>query len=189
MMKKLIERFSGDKKNQLLIIVLVGVLLIVIIWPTSDGSGETSQLTAVTENISSTDDTLEAYVKKQEERLEKLLGSIQGAGQVTVMITAKGSKTLVVEKDTSTSNSNVNESDSAGGSRTSADSTYDETTVLNNSSGNGQPYVIQELEPEIEGVVVACEGGEKPEIVDAITQAVSVLYNLPVHKIKVVSMK
>ena len=49
--------------------------------------------------------------------------------------------------------------------------------------------MIKELAPQIEGVVVAASGAGDEFVVDEITQAVSVLFNLPVHKIKVVKMK
>ena len=49
--------------------------------------------------------------------------------------------------------------------------------------------MIKELEPEIEGVVVVTQGGDDLLVVNEITESVSVLFNLPVHKIKVVKME
>ena len=49
--------------------------------------------------------------------------------------------------------------------------------------------MIKEMEPEIEGVLVAAEGGDNENVANEITQAVQVLFNIPVHKIKVVKMK
>ena len=140
-------------------------------------------------------ETLEEYVAGQEERLRLLLSKIEGAGTVDVMITAKATREKVVEKDVTRNSSNVSETDSNGGSRTTSESTYGETTRYaggSDTAGTGQssgmPYVVKELVPEIEGVVVAAEGADDKYIIDEITQAVSVLFNLPVHKIKVVKM-
>ncbi len=143
--------------------------------------------------------TLEQYVADQEERLRSLLSKIKGAGDVDVMITARATREKVVEKDVTRNSSNVSETDSSGGSRTTSESAYGETTLYAGggsassgttvgSSDSGMPYVVKELVPEIEGVVVAASGADDEYIIDEITQSVSVLFNLPVHKIKVVKM-
>ena len=87
-------------------------------------------------------------------------------------------------------NSTVLETDSQGGTRQSQDSQKSETSLYTkDSSGNDVPWVIKELEPEIEGVLVAASGGDQEQVVREITQAVQVLFDIPVHKIKVVKMK
>ena len=43
--------------------------------------------------------SLQEYIARQEERLKTVLSSVEGAGQVQVMITAKASREQVVEKD------------------------------------------------------------------------------------------
>ena len=48
--------------------------------------------------------------------------------------------------------------------------------------------MVKTLEPEIEGVAVAAQGAGNPEVVREIMNTVSVLYDVPVHKIKVVKM-
>ena len=53
---------------------------------------------------------------------------------------------------------------------------------------SGSPYVVKQLEPEIEGVLVAAQGAGDETIVNEITYAVQVLFDVPVHKIKVVKM-
>ena len=70
--KKLLE----NKKNQWVILLLVGILLVVIAIPTS--SGTKADLEA---------DISEWNATETEERLENLLGQIQGVGEVHVMMT------------------------------------------------------------------------------------------------------
>ena len=48
--------------------------------------------------------------------------------------------------------------------------------------------MIEELEPEIQGVVVVAEGGDNPVVVQNITEAVMALFGVEVHKIKVMKM-
>ena len=49
--------------------------------------------------------------------------------------------------------------------------------------------IVKEMEPEIEGVLIAAQGGDQNQVAGEITQAVQVLFDIPVHKIKVVKMK
>lgn len=72
--KKLLE----NKKNQWVILLLVGILLVVIAIPTSSDSGSESETVTETEVWK---------VTETEERLEQLLGQIQGVGEVHVMMT------------------------------------------------------------------------------------------------------
>lgn len=216
-LSQLATKIREDKKNMLLVIVLTGILLLVIVWPADNGksnknqtmpdvmgsqTGGAAQGTDIDGQqdlaAASGEQSLQEYIARQEERLKEVLSAVDGAGQVQVMITAKASRERVVEKDVVKSSTNVTETDSAGGKRVSSENSYSESTLYENgrtsSAGldGGQinsPYVIKELEPEIEGVVVVTQGGDDLLVVNEITESVSVLFNLPVHKIKVVKME
>ena len=189
-------------KESALIVVLAGILCLVVVWPISGKSSGTDSsngtLSGSSSSVSSSgrisEDTaqaaLELYVENQEQRLKDILEQIDGVGKSEVMIRAKASKEYVVEKDISTGSSTVSETDAQGGSRQSSDITKDESSLyIKDSNGNDVPWVIKEMEPEIEGVLVAAEGGGNEAVAGEITQAVQVLFNIPVHKIKVVKMK
>ena len=134
--------------------------------------------------------TLNVYIQNQEERLERILEQIDGAGRVEVMIRAEASKEYVVEKDITNSESSVTETDSEGGTRQNFGLERRESSVFTkDTSGNDIPWVIKELEPTIEGVLVAVQGADQESVASEITQAVQVLFDIPVHKIKVVKMK
>lgn len=180
-MKKIKLDFFKNRNN-LIVLILIGVLLVIISLPTGQKKKASAVDTAAV--VSSESTTLEAYVSQQETRLEKILSKIQGAGQVRVMITAKASKELVVEKDLTTKNSSSAES-SGDGNKIQEEVTTEESTLYNSGAN---PYVVKELEPVIQGVVVAAQGGGDSVIVDDITYAIQVLYDLPVHKIKVVKL-
>ena len=189
-------------KDSALIVVLAGILCLVVVWPISGKSSGTDSsngtLSGSSSSVSSSgrisEDTaqaaLELYVENQEQRLKDILEQIDGVGKSEVMIRAKASKEYVVEKDISTGSSTVSETDAQGGSRQSSDITKDESSLYTkDSNGNDVPWVIKEMEPEIEGVLVAAEGGGNEAVAGEITQAVQVLFNIPVHKIKVVKME
>ena len=49
--------------------------------------------------------------------------------------------------------------------------------------------MVKEYEPEIEGVIVAAQGADKPAVVQNILEAVQALLKVEVHKVKVLKMK
>ena len=103
------------------------------------------------------------------------------------MITASTSAERVIEKEVTTSTENIQESDAQGGTRSSVSQNTSEAALYEQ---NGQvPYVIKEIQPKIEGVAVAAQGADNLEIVREITETVAVLFDVPVHKIKVVKLE
>ena len=72
------NKLLENKKNQWLILLLVGILLVVIAIPTKSSSEEKSVVDSKNWSTSET-----------EQRLENILGQMQGIGEVHVMITYK----------------------------------------------------------------------------------------------------
>jgi stage III sporulation protein AG len=181
------------KKDNFLIVLLAGILLIVIAWPTSSGEskeGKESEATSVKETTSNEDDTqVLDYVEEQEKRLETILSRVYGVGEVNVMITLKSSKELIVEKDTPATSSSTKEEDAEGGTRNTTDKTTTEATVYEqDNNGGSTPYVVKELEPEIEGIIVIAKGGDDPVVAKNISDAILALFHVEAHKIKVMKM-
>lgn len=186
------QKIELSKKQKLLLAVGAGVLILIILWPVSSksgGSAQNSEIPLQEEKGSGSVQSLEGYINNQEKRLKGVLSKIEGVGDVYVMITAKASKELVVEKDISQENSSIEETDTNGGSRTTNNKTHSESTVTDNSGSKVSPYVVKSLEPEIEGVAIAAQGADRPEVVSEIMNTVSVLFDVPLHKIKVVKME
>ena len=184
------KKIKMPKKDQLIIFLLFGVLLLVIAIPAKPGKekqGE-KEVTQVAEGMAEgTKETLPAdsYERQQEERLKGVLEKVEGVGRVDVMITLHASAQKVVEKDVAVTNEAVSESDSQGGARTTHNSTHGETTVYNDGSSQSQPYVSKELSPQIEGVVVIAEGGADSVVKQNITEAVQALFGIDTHKIRI----
>ena len=161
------------KKDQLLIVFLVGILLLVISIPagTKKDSNTGTKKTLANSSKSSVGTTKQSeYTAYMEERLERILSQIDGAGQVQVMITWKSDGEKVVEKDRKSNEENVSEQDSQGGSST---------------SGVQEPYVSKELSPQAQGVIVIAPGGDDAVVVKNITEAVQALFEIDTHKIRI----
>ena len=75
------------------------------------------------------------------------------------------------------------EEDSQGGIRDSNMAEYSSDTVQ--AGGNGAPYVIKEINPKVSGVLVLAEGAKSASVKNEIYEAVEALFDLEVHKIKV----
>ena len=184
------------KKDNLLILLLAGVLLVVIALPTEksgpsapadtdaeDQAGVASGMTGEGGGFSGT----EEYAASLEKKLENTLSRISGVGRVQVMITLNATEELVVEKDQQTQSSSTAEEDSQGGSRTSHQLSRSENTVYH-SSGSNEPYVVKTLLPRVEGVVVVAQGAGTGTVNRNITDVVQALFDVEAHKVKVVKM-
>ena len=51
------------------------------------------------------------------------------------------------------------------------------------------PYVVAETYPEVRGVLVICQGGDNPVVIQQISEGVMALFRVEAHKIKVMKMK
>ncbi|MDO4473456.1 MAG: stage III sporulation protein AG [Eubacteriales bacterium] len=174
------------KKDRLMILMLAGILLIVIAVPVSDRNGEyeDGEISKESDMVFS----LEQYSYYLEQKLEDSLSKIEGAGEVSVMITWKSSSEKIVEKDKESTSESLEETDSQGGSRTTKNITSSDRSIYRNSgegSEEGEPYVTKEISPVVEGVIIIAQGGDHPVVVQNITEAVQALFDIDTHKIKV----
>ena len=165
------------------IMLIIGLLLAVIVWPTStEDEGENSKSEQPQAGSAQGTGSL-TYEEQLEEKLAAVLSKVKGAGKVSVMITLECSSELVLQVDESQNSGTVHEEDSAGGVRDSSESSYSKDTVQ--SVSDYSPYVIKEINPKVSGVLVIAEGAGSAAIKNEIYEAVEALFNLPVHKIKV----
>lgn len=182
--------------ERLVIMLLAGIFIVILSVPSlfspsssqKKGSSNNSSNPIVNQQVIDTDESTN-YTTQLEKRLTEALKKVEGIGEVEVMITLKASKELVPLKDSPYSQDTINEVDGDGGSRISSKVTNNEESVLINSEkGDNVPYIIKEIEPTIEGVVVIAHGGQDSIIVAEIIDAVEVLFDVPAHKIKVMKM-
>ena len=169
-------------------LLAAGLLFVVIALPMEPGgdgggSGEIQGTAAAGEEIS-----LSEYEKKLERRLAALLSAVEGAGKVEVMVTLRSSSEQIVLNDVSREENLTRETDAQGGVRNNSDIRESSQTVLSGTNGRSEPYVLGERMPQVEGVVVACEGGDRASVQAEISAAVQALFDLEPHKIKVCKM-
>lgn len=196
--KDKIQKLFSEKNNRMknfIVILLIGVCLFIIVWPADSSQsslfqnlggneekneGEVNPQTAFADNPEIARDAGEVYIENMEARLEEILSNVKNVGEVHVMITRKDSGESITLKDMQTDY----RTDGQGEQRSES-----QATVFTEHEGKSEPYVNKVLEPEIEGVLVTCEGGGNPTTVMEITEAVQALFDVPVHKIVVLELK
>lgn len=223
MTEKVIEKWKlklrNMKKEDYIVLVLIGVLLLIISLPTDreknakgnisisgeengQEGGKAAKIESGTEeNTEKTEEKtgglnkntcydIDSYVENLEKRVEEMLSGMAGAGKVQVMITVSDTGTEILEKDTEINAADLEETDDAGGRRKNTESGQREEAVyFRDAEGNEIPYVVQRKLPEVTGVVVIAEGAGNETVKENIIGAVGVLFNLNEHRIKVIRMK
>lgn len=188
-------------KDKWLILLAVGMIILILAIPSGPGSAgktgtasESKNKTELQKGIvtelpekdtavaASADNT---YEEQLELRVRKLLKTVDGVGQVDVMIVLKSSKEKVLRVDRNTTDSSTVENDSSGGTRNITNKEQQENTILTGSGENTAPIVEKEISPEIEGTIISAQGGGSPTVKAEISSAMEALFNLPPHKIKV----
>ncbi len=206
------KKWAADKglqkwfrRDNFLILVLTGILLVIIALPTKegeeqkdgnmDGMGELAPEADVAdtggtrEETTGTADADALYASRLEERLTQALSQVEGVGEVRVMITLKSSSELIVEKEQPVRRSATNESDAMGGSRSINEVSSEESVVYRSEAGNSEPYVIKTLPPQIEGVLVIAQGAGKGTVSRTVVEIAQALFGVEAHKVKVVPME
>jgi len=191
------------QRDNLIVLVLAGILLIIIALPTSTGTGQDEGVSGAESasgrpeaddrraegTASGETDDEKAYTADLEARLTEALSQIEGMGRVKVMITLKASRELVIEKEQPVSRSTTNESDSQGGSRIVSQMESGENTVYRTDGSFSEPYVVMTLPPRIEGVLVVAEGAGSGTANRTIVEIVQALFGVEAHKVQVVRME
>lgn len=192
------------RKDNLLILILVGILLFVIALPTKDNSEKSGGRDEGRGNVlipsevgsgSGTDSeqTIETagleYAAALEKRLTEALADMADVGKVRVMITLKSSGELVVERETPVNRSMTTETDAQGGTRTVNTSETGDSVVYSTEGSSSTPYVVKTYVPEIEGVLVVAEGAGSGTVNRTVTEIVQALFHIDAHKVMVVKME
>lgn len=222
-MEKWKQKIRNMKKEDYIVLLLIGVLLLIISLPTDkekeggnnagvlqekngrEGGNTTKsekntektsaegmqELVMETGNFNNNNSySLDAYVDSLEKRMEEIISGMEGAGKVQVMITLSDTGTEILERNREITASDLEETDNAGGNRKNTESGQREEVIYKkDADGNETPYVVQRKLPEVTGVVVIAEGAGNTKVKENIIGAVSVLFNLNEHRIKVIRMK
>ena len=122
------------------------------------------------------------YCRELEEKLCKVLGAVEGVGNVNVMVTLESGPELKIatqidEKTNTNTNSN--------GTTTSV--TIVEEPIIVTQKGEEQPLVLMEILPVVKGVVVVAEGAKDVRVRLDLLEAVQALLGLSGTNIQILT--
>lgn len=174
------------------LLAVAAIILIICSLPQNQLSN-LNQTQSVGSSLDTDGDTsLFSYEHELEKRLEQILGGMEGITSVDVMITLSATSEKVLEKSIQLEE-NKQEIEKGSGeslekSVTSSLSKKNEALLTGNTSGS-MPYIIKEMSPSIQGVVVAARGNITQTKIREISEAVQALFGIEAHKIKVIEKK
>jgi stage III sporulation protein AG len=111
---------------------------------------------------------------------------MDGVGEVEAWVTLSAGEEKVLYQEKASDVTKLQEADSVGGTRLEQSEKIQNEVLLDKS---GNPYIIQILQPQVEGVLVVAEGADNGTVKKNITEAVQVLFGIESHRIKVAKKK
>ena len=159
---ELIKKLLKDKKALLTVIIgITGMLLVLL-----------SELPSFSdEDEVKADESF--FYQQLEQRAEKLISQIDGAGKVSVMLTYASTEETVWATDTR------NQSRDTTGSEL-----ISEHIILDTDNGeNG--LAVKVIYPEIRGVAVVCSGADNPQVKSEIKALISALFDIGSNRISI----
>ena len=174
-------------------LLAVAAIILIICSPPQNQLSNLNQAQSMGSSLDTDGDTsLFSYEHELEKRLEQILGGMEGITSVDVMITLSATSEKVLEKSIQLEE-NKQEIEKGSGeslekSVTSSLSKKNEALLTGNTSGS-MPYIIKEMSPSIQGVVVAARGNITQTKIREISEAVQALFGIEAHKIKVIEKK
>jgi len=121
------------------------------------------------------------YIAQLEERLERMVTSIDGAGQADVMITLENGVEYVYADEHKTNSDRVEQ----GGNVEMRDDS--QRTVVTVDAGDGKTgLLVTEIQPTVRGVVVTCTGARDEAVAAMVTQAVKTALNISDKRVCVI---
>ena len=186
---------NKDKKISIAISFVVGVLMLIL----SNTMFRENRDDAIDIPIIQTQPPTTAQVAERalemsyesilERRLENALSQVHGVGQVKVIVRLRTGREIIIAQDYSLEESKTQETDSTGGNRTVESINRQSTNIIISNHGTNEPLIIQEIQPEIEGIIIIAEGGGDIVIKDMLIRASESLLGIPKHKIQVLRMR
>ena len=170
------QKYFGKKMNtkSLFLILLIGVAILALTGLPGKSSAKKDETRAAAAF------DREEYTSVLEQRLEKALSSVRGAGKVSVMITLSDSGQNIYAQD------EQSEKKTSGTADSSASSSVDSSFVLKNDSGGGQsPLLVRNDLPRVSGVLVTAQGADDAEVKNNLVSAVRAVLDVKAHRVQV----
>ncbi|MCL2575887.1 MAG: hypothetical protein FWE33_05585 [Defluviitaleaceae bacterium] len=193
------DKSNGDEKGgkkskkvqNLLIMLLVGVLLLLAssyFANRSSGGDEDFSILPLDDGRPQLSSAVEQASEAVARQMEEILSQIAGAGEVRVMLTF-GTSINIYAQNTQASLSHTTEEDGEGGLRSiDVESSTHTYVMVRQPDGSERPLRIQEIHPQVEGVIVVAQGAGDVVVRDALVRATHTLLGIGAHRVQVFQM-
>lgn len=168
---KIFQKLKNIKHIELYVAIILGAVIVLIYLSTTSGANVKSQQTSTT-NFA----TIQEYSNFLENKLENVLASIEGAGNVSAMITFEsGTEFVYATNQESKTNSNTS----------SGVTTSTTTTSISPYTKNAEGLIVKEILPKINGVIVVASGAKNTKVKLEIIKAIQAILEVPLANIEV----
>ena len=158
---KLAGKIKGPMEKYRLVWLVILAGLILLMLPMGEEEEPVQETTTATTQFD---------LAALENRLEEALSKIDGAGEVTVVLTIQNGPRQVLAQDVD---------------RRTGEGENTETVILSRGSSAQETVAVQELYPSYQGALLICEGGDDPDVRLKLTEATSALTGLGADKISI----
>lgn len=109
-----------------------------------------------------------------QQRLEEIISQIDGVGECSVMLTFEESERSVYAVEDSVSQ----EQDRQTNSGSSSSSSQKKLVLIEDGEGGNQPVLEKTVRPQVNGVVVVCQGAKSMTVCQQVTEAVTTVLGI-----------
>lgn len=168
---------SGPKRNY--IIILLGIVIILSIAFSNCSSEEKNETKDTNAKVFNYDE----YSLLLEEKIEKIVENIEGAGKCSVMITLEKTEEYVFFTEEKISTNTEEETGQDKVKQTIESDKEIKAGVVENRNNGNEVLITTTIMPQVGGVVVICEGGGNVLVQERVTNAVATALNISYNKV------
>ena len=164
-----------NRTNLILICAVAGIILIAAsyIW---DEQTEPAQSSVQTGTLVAGDS------RALEQRLTEMVSQIEGAGRSCVMVTMESTRESVYAQDV-TQSEETSRTEESGRTTESGSASREQTHIILDQGSGDEALVEKQIEPQVRGVMVLCEGADNPVVEQRVTEAVKTVLGIPASRI------
>lgn len=185
----LVQRLAENDvwRKVILILGFVGIALIFFSGIFQNRDSRAANAPAEEEPVKT---TAQEYAQQTEKNLTELIGSINGAGSVKVLVTLeRNTQYVYATEEKKTTQSTQDQAANATVKNQENDSRETKYILVKGADGSQQALAVTQVEPIVKGVVVVCEGGNQPAVQKDIIDAVTTALNLSSARVCVIKAK
>lgn len=168
---------SSQKRNY--VITLLGLVIILSIAFSNCSFEEKSETQSTNSKVFNYDE----YSQLLEEKVEKIVENIEGAGKSSVMITLEKTEEYVFFTEEKISTNTEEETGQDKVKQTTESDKEIKAGVVENRNNGNEVLITTTIMPQVGGVVVICEGGGNILVQERVTNAVATALNISYNKV------